>query len=71
MPTSGLFIELNYADFEEMGGDCTNFVSQWFWQAVEEWIPSPIHGWYSLQPARPSSPHGVGWKHFTVFDNAA
>ncbi|PWL70098.1 MAG: amidase [Clostridiales bacterium] len=36
----------NYADFEEMGGDCTNFVSQCVLAGGGRMDPRPIYGWY-------------------------
>lgn len=36
----------SFADFEEMGGDCTNFVSQCLLAGGASQIYSPLYGWY-------------------------
>ena len=35
-----------FADFEEMGGDCTNFASQCIYAGAGEMNPTPTYGWY-------------------------
>lgn len=45
-----------YADFEEMGGDCTNFVSQCLYAGGGIMNTTPVHGWYykSLKQRAPA-----------------
>lgn len=35
-----------YADFTQMGGDCTNFVSQCLYAGAPQMNPTPHTGWY-------------------------
>lgn len=37
---------LNYANFDDMGGDCTNFVSQCLYAGGASMNPAPVAGWY-------------------------
>ena len=45
-----------YADFTDMGGDCTNFVSQCLFAGTGVMNPVPVTGWYyySLNDRSPS-----------------
>ncbi len=37
-----------YADFENYGGDCTNFISQCVYAGSLQMNYTPVHGWYYL-----------------------
>ena len=43
-----LFRNPAYADFEEMGGDCTNFVSQCLFAGSGVMNFTPVFGWYYI-----------------------
>ena len=39
-----------YYDFSELGGDCTNFVSQCLYAGAGVMNTTPVFGWYYLSP---------------------
>ena len=51
-----------FTDFEELGGDCTNFVSQCLYAGTGEMNFTPIYGWYYINiDQRTASWSGVAY----------
>lgn len=55
-----------YYDYEEIGGDCTNFASQCLYAGVGVMNPTPDFGWYYWD-ANQKSPSWTGVPYFYQF----
>ena len=55
-----------YYDFEEIGGDCTNFASQCLYEGTGVMNFTPDFGWYYIDPNR-KSPAWTGVEYFYNF----
>ena len=44
-----------YLDFENIGGDCTNFASQCLYAGSGVQNYTPVYGWYYISPSRRSA----------------
>ncbi|MFA9379559.1 MAG: amidase domain-containing protein [Acetanaerobacterium sp.] len=55
-----------YADFEDMGGDCTNFISQCVFAGNRQMNFSPVLGWYYLDLSN-RTPSWSGVEYFYKF----
>lgn len=44
-----------YLDFEEMGGDCTNFASQCIYAGSKVMNYTPVYGWYYISSTKRSA----------------
>lgn len=61
-----------YADFERMGGDCTNFASQCLFAGARVMNRTPIMGWYFRSLAdRTASWSGVEYLYNFLVNNLA
>lgn len=55
-----------YYDFEEIGGDCTNFVSQCLYVGVQSMNFTPVFGWFYTN-ANHKAPGWTGVEYFHQF----
>ncbi len=55
-----------YADFQDMGGDCTNFASQCLYAGIGLMNFTPIFGWY-YRSLRDRAPAWTGVSYFFQF----
>ena len=55
-----------YYDFENIGGDCTNFVSQCIYAAAQNMNFTPVMGWYYRSPLD-RTPSWTGVEHLYNF----
>ena len=55
-----------YFDFEEIGGDCTNFASQCLYEGTGIMNYTPDFGWYYIDPNR-KAPAWTGVEYFYNF----
>ena len=55
-----------YYDYENLGGDCTNFASQCLYQGVKVMNYTPIYGWYYIN-ANEKAPAWTGVPYFKNF----
>ncbi len=55
-----------YFDYEELGGDCTNFASQCLYQGTGIMNFTPTYGWYYIDPNR-KAPAWTGVPYFYNF----
>lgn len=59
-----------YLDFENMGGDCTNFASQCLFAGSGIMNYTPVHGWYYISSYnRAASWTGVNYLYNFLIDN--
>jgi len=56
----------NYYDYEELGGDCTNYASQCLYTGVGVMNYTPTFGWYYLTPNN-KAPAWTGVEYFRNF----
>lgn len=56
----------NYYDYEEIGGDCTNFASQCLYTGTGVMNFEPVFGWYYID-ANQKSPSWTGVEYFYDF----
>ena len=66
MPTSGLWPEPGFYDYENVGGDCTNFASQCVFAGSGVMNFTPDFGWYYID-ANQKSPSWTGVPYFWNF----
>lgn len=55
-----------FYDYEELGGDCTNFASQCLYAGTGVMNFTPIYGWYYLNP-NDKAPAWTGVPYFRNF----
>lgn len=61
-----------YYDFENIGGDCTAFVSQCLYAGAHVMNFTPVYGWYYLSPGdRTASWTGVEYFYNFITENAS
>ena len=61
-----------YYDFENIGGDCTAFVSQCVYAGAHVMNFTPVYGWYYLSPGdRTASWTGVEYFYNFITENAS
>lgn len=60
----------DYLDFQGIGGDCTNFVSQCLYAGCQTMNYTPVYGWYYITSSRrTASWTGVSYLHAFLTGN--